>query len=106
MEKQVILTPAQMERLKPYEKNMETAVRSDWTRGLGRTGYAVLSDIQTEVIGHREFINLSCPVCCLNLVRTVGRWYFANKAIQGQKGAETSVTPSPKKKGRRIKSNA
>lgn len=78
------LTPAQLEELRPYEKNMETAIRSDWSRGLGSRGIDTMARIRKEVNGE-AYVNRSCPVCVLELVRTVGRWYFEDlAAVEGK----------------------
>ena len=82
------LTPAQLEELRPYEKNMFTAVHSDWSRGLGSRGIDTLAKVRDAVTGEKHFVNRSCPVCVLELVRTVGRWYFEDKAALEAKGEE------------------
>lgn len=78
MEK-VYLTAAQMAAAAPYERNMETAVKSDWTRGLGRNGARVLAQISKEVAGGSSYVNTACPDCVLRLARRVGVWYFDTK---------------------------
>ena len=88
-----MLTAAQISRLAPYEKNMLTAVRSDWTRGLGSTGITVLAQVREEVTGQKEFVNRSCPFCLLELVRTVGWWYFEDKAALAANDAADSPEP-------------
>lgn len=80
------LTPEQLALLAPYESNMRTAVRSDWTRGITSAGLSTMAAIREAVTGVRQSLNRSCPFCLLELVRTVGRWYFADKP---------AVAPSP-----------
>ena len=79
MNEKIYLTPAQMAAAAPYEANMATAVKSDWTRGLGRNGAKTLAQISKEVAGGSDYIDITCPGCVLNLVRRVGRWYFDTK---------------------------
>ena len=73
------LTSEQLDALRPYEKNMETAIKSDWTRGIGTAGLRTMARIRKEASGGTTFVNMSCPVCVLELVRQVGRWYFEDK---------------------------
>lgn len=73
------LTAQQIESLRPYEKGMYTAVNSDWVRGVGDAGLRLMASIHKEIAGGGTFINMACPVCVLNLVRAVGKWYFADK---------------------------
>lgn len=107
------LTAAQLARLAPYEKNMYTAVYSDWTRGIGQNGITVLSQVREEVTGEKQFVNRSCPFCLLDLVRTVGRWYFEDKAALAAN--DTVENPEPldvngaafrERKARKTKKNA
>lgn len=71
------LTAKQRAALKPYEKNMRTAVKSDWTRGVSTTAVRLMESVRNEVTGKVEHVG-PCPNCILNLVRTVGKWYFAD----------------------------
>ena len=71
------ITAQEYAALRPYEANMKTALASDWTRGLGRTGIQVMKEIRDAVVGRRIYVNASCPVCVIQLVREVGRLYFA-----------------------------
>ena len=71
------LTQSEFEALKPYEAHMKTALTSDWTRGLGRNGIKIMSEIRDAATGRRNFVNASCPVCVLKLVREVARMYNA-----------------------------
>lgn len=107
------LTAAQIARLAPYEKNMYTAVYSDWTRGIGQNGITVLSQVREEVTGEKQFVNRSCPFCLLDLVRTVGRWYFEDKpveadseAVESEAPTKVSDTPPGGRKPRKTKKNA
>lgn len=100
------LTGDQIAELKPYEENMRTAVKSDWTRGIGRHGIETMKRIRAEVTGNRAFVNTSCPVCVLSLVREVGRLYFAaveaaEKAAGKAKGDGKGKSPSAKGKAAR-----
>lgn len=106
------LTPAQLVSLEPYEKNMQTAVFSDWTRGIGQTGITVLAQVRDEVTGQKMFVNRSCPFCLLDLVRTVGRWYFEDKAAAAAREAaeiesytKMSASPAELRKPRKSKKN-
>lgn len=74
--KPTYLTAAQMAALAPYEENMRTAVKSDYTRGLGANGARLMGRILSEVTGGPSYVNLSCPVCVLNTARRVGKLYF------------------------------
>lgn len=89
------LTEAQIDSLRPYEKNMETAVRSDWTRGLRETGLRLMAAIKKEIEGGSTYVDMACNVCCLNLVRTVARWYFEDTVDEVK---TTSETKAPAKK--------
>ena len=73
------LTPEELASLAPFEKNMETAIASDWTRGIGSRGVMLMAAIRDDVSGRHQRVNGSCPSCVLSLVREVGRWYFADR---------------------------
>ena len=89
------LTAAELKQLAPYESNMLTAVDSDWTRGIGRRGILLMKEIREAVTGRKQHVNGSCPSCVLNLVREVGRWYFADKPKPRKKATkEAPVEPS------------
>ena len=107
MEKKVTLTPAQMEALTPYEKNMLCAVKSDYTRGLGKTGLTACAEVYKTVTGREYFLNLSCNFWCTDLVRRVGRWYFATKeAGNSASPVEAGKSPVTQRKPRKTKSKA
>ena len=93
----ITLTPAQMAALAPYERNMKTAVESDWTRGLGSTGAKVLGRILREVAGGPSHVDLSCPDCVLRLCRRVGRWYFDTQEKEREKAALRSLEEAARK---------
>lgn len=111
MEKEVTtLSPAQMERLAPYEKNMACAVRSDYTRGLSRTGLDVVRTVLDEVTGRKNYVCGSCQFSALDVTRRVGRLYFATKeanaAVEATAPAQVEQTTAKQKKARKTKSKA
>lgn len=89
------LTAAELKQLAPYETNMQTAVESDWTRGIGRRGILLMKEIREAVTGRKQHVNGSCPSCVLNLVREVGRWYFADKAAKRKKAPKVAPKEAP-----------
>ena len=98
MNKRKKLTAAQVDSLRPYEKGMYTAVNSDWVRGVGEAGLRLMAGIHKEIAGGGTFINLSCPVCVLNLVRAVGKWYFEDKDDPATEEAPAPAADKPAKK--------
>ena len=91
------LTQSEFEALKPYEAHMKTALTSDWTRGLGRNGIKIMSEIRDAATGRRNFVNASCPVCVLKLVREVARMYNAYRDYLAEHPVKPSKPGKPSK---------
>lgn len=72
-------TEEQMKELSVWEPNMRTAVRSNWARGIGSTAARRMNEIYNAATGAKGTVNASCAGCMLNLLRDVGRLYFAQK---------------------------
>lgn len=73
------LTEEQYRALEPYEQNMRTALRSGYARNPGRQVMLVMQDIYNDAAHARNRINTGCGNCILNLLKDIGRIYFADK---------------------------
>ena len=82
------LTEEELKSLEPYEQNMRTALRSNYTRNPGRRALEKMNDIYSRVMGVRHRVNAGCNTCILNLLKDCGRIYFADKS---ETEARTSV---------------
>lgn len=79
------LRDEEMKALKPYEKNMETAIRAGWASYPGSAALDTMHAIYKRVTGNDTRLNKSCGACVLGLLRDVGRLYFARKAQKNGK---------------------
>lgn len=84
---------------------MRTALRSGWARGIGNRATLEMAGIYEEATGTKYPVNVGCGPCILDLMKRVGRLYFAQKEAQeGERDAgDTDVAPKNKqsKKGGR-----
>lgn len=82
------LTEDQYRALAPFEQNMRTALHSNYARNPGRRATLDMQDIYNEVTGARLRVNVGCGTCILNLLKDVGRIYFADKEERAAKAQE------------------
>ena len=75
-------TEKQMAFLATQERDMRTAVESNWSRYPGQANIEQMRKILEELTGQTREIRLSCSSCILNLVRDMGILYFAQKKEQ------------------------
>ena len=75
-------TEKQMAFLATQERDMRTAVESNWSRYPGQANIEQMRKIWEELTGQTREIRLSCSSCILNLVRDMGILYFAQKKEQ------------------------
>ena len=75
-------TEKQMAFLATQERDMRTAVESNWSRYPGQANIEQMRKIWEELTGQTREIRLSCSSCILNLVRDMGVLYFAQKKEQ------------------------
>lgn len=72
----------------PWEDNMGTAVRADWTRNISREAAETFQRVWREESGDATYtVHRNCGACILDVLQRVGRLYFAHKE---QQAAETS----------------
>ena len=90
-------TEEQMTFLATQERDMRTAVESNWSRYPGQANIEQMRKIWEELTGQTREIRLSCSSCILNLVRDMGVLYFAQKAEAEaeKKAADEPQTPAP-----------
>lgn len=79
------LRDEEMRALKPYERNMETAMRAGWASYPGSAALDMMHAIVARETGSRARLNKSCSACVLNLMKEAGRLYFARKAQKNGK---------------------
>lgn len=82
----MILTEEEFKALEPYEKNMSTAVRAGWARNPGSSALDLMQTVYARVSGTAMKINKGCGTCILNLLKDVGRIYFADKEERNAAG--------------------
>lgn len=87
------LTPEEYAAAAAYETQMQTAIRSDYLRNVGRSGLAVLVPIYERVSGVKERVNSNCASCILGFLKRLGAIYFADKA-EAEQNAAASVPES------------
>ena len=95
------MTDEQFAALSAYEHNYETALKANYSRYPGLTAIDTMFRIYRELTGSRIFLNRTCSVCVLNLVKNVGKLYFAEKERREQelaKQAEHEPKPDKAKK--------
>lgn len=115
-------TDKQFETLAQYEPYLRTATRESWSRNPGRAALENLAAIWREYANYPAFrMSFNCSTCILNLLRDLGRPYFADKAEREEaakkaeeatkKAAETTqekkvgttATKAPKVAGKAVK---
>lgn len=89
------MTDEQFAALSAYEHNYETALKANYSRYPGLTAIDTMFRIYRELTGSRIFLNRTCSVCVLNLVKNVGKLYFAEKERREQELAK-QAEPEPK----------
>lgn len=65
--------------LQQYESNLNTAVKSSYSRNLSRTVYEEMNEIYQRETKKSNSVNYSCSVCCLRLLKDIGKIYFMEK---------------------------
>ena len=83
------LTPAQLDALRPLERNFRQAVEAAWCSYPGKDNIDMMLGIWKELTGHNYPYTPGCGNCLLNLVRDFGHLYFASKADEPAAPAET-----------------
>lgn len=73
------LTKDQYAKVKEYERFLESAVVSRWSRNPGAAALKILHEVHGEVTGIKARLNTSCPSCILRLLTELGNIYFADK---------------------------
>ena len=72
-------TKEQMETLSSFEENFRTALQSNYTRGIGTSGYTTMHRILKEATGTNLPFRPSCYSCMFRLVSTTGKLYMDDK---------------------------
>ena len=73
-------TKDQLEVLSQWEENFKTAVNSGWARNPGRINLRTIYDIYSGALNNRSIpFNANCQHCIVNLLKAVGKIYFADK---------------------------
>lgn len=85
------MTNEQFDFLARYESYLDTATRSNWARHPGSSALEKMGEIYTSITGVKRRVNAGCQVCNLNLLKDVGRIYFAEKAIRLTERANTII---------------
>ena len=70
----------QFKELIPYEAQFLKAQRSRYAINPGRPALTKITQVHRDATGYKLPTNLSCSSCILEILRTVGKAYFADKA--------------------------
>lgn len=89
------LTEEEYMALEPFEKHMETALRAGWSRNPGVSALDTMQRIYNRVSKSALKINKGCGVCILNLLKDVGRIYFADKKEKEPERLPAERTETP-----------
>ena len=83
------MTDEQFNALATYEDNFRTAINSRWARHPGRTALATINSIYSSAAGvPPRRVNFLCQQCVLDLLRSAGKLYFAEKDRREAEAAE------------------
>lgn len=83
--------------LSKYEDRFYCAVYSDYVRNIGSRELNELISTYNEITGnHLTISNPSCGACVLRVFRTIGKYYFDQKAAD-QKAADQKEKNNKKK---------
>ena len=83
--------------LSKYEDRFYCAVYSDYVRNIGSRELTDLISTYNEITGnHLTISNPSCGACVLRVFRTIGKYYFDQKAAD-QKAADQKEKNNKKK---------
>ena len=99
------MTEEQYNALAPYEPNFKTALECNYSRYPGQEGVTTMFNIYRDLTHTRMNLNRSCSVCILNLVKSLGKLYFAEKTRREEearkaeelKKEEPKAEPKPDK---------
>ena len=84
-------------QLSKYEDRFYCAVYSDYVRNVGSRELNELISTYNEITGNQLTIsNPSCSACVLRVFRTIGKYYFDQKAAD-QKAADQKEKNNKKK---------
>lgn len=65
-----------IEYLKKFEDNFNTAIKSNYTRAITSSDKIRMKEILLEETGENFPLSMSCGLCTLKLVKKVGQLYF------------------------------
>ena len=99
------MTDEQFNTLAQYEPNFKTALECNYSRYPGQEGVTTMFNIYRDLTHTRMNLNRSCSVCILNLVKSLGKLYFAEKTRREEearkaeelKKEEPKAEPKPDK---------
>lgn len=94
----------QLNELSRWETAFETAVRSDYARGVSPRSAERIFEILKEATGTNMILNPSCSRCVRDLLKMVGSRYFADKqemVDRRPKAVETDNRSTGKRKSRK-----
>lgn len=75
----MIYTDEQFKALCPYEADFDRSMKSRFAHNPGRAALKLITDIHREATGERLPVNFSCSGCILEILRTVGKAFFADQ---------------------------
>lgn len=73
------LTKKQRAALAPYERNMHTALYSNFTRAMSVRAIDTVKEVYEQIIGRPYKMNYNCSSCLIDLMKRVGKYYFESE---------------------------
>ena len=91
------LTKEQYEILKKYERNLKTAVYSDYSRNMMTKDLKTILGIYDDVTEIPHSISFSCGSCQLGLLKRIGKIYFQYEDKLKKEAEEAKKSKNVKK---------
>lgn len=86
------------EKLKPYESQLNTAIKCDYARNITKEGFSVLNAAYKELFNKDSNLGSGCGKCQLNNLKQIARLYFEYKEKMAQKMEKARLAREEKNK--------
>lgn len=79
------LTKEEYEYLQKFEKQINTATKSDYMRGIQKADVEKIGNIYSRLIGHNYVFNSGCSRCILKLIKSISSYYYECKSEEDRR---------------------